>query len=535
MTKVCKLDGRVWIRAFVQNVVGLHVPMRDTNAVDVVESSNHLYKGCCCLCLGVDTLLHDPIKHLTSIDLLHDDEYEGVCLVHLAELNAVWVVEALEHRNFLSDALLSVVLTLLFWHNLDGNSLFRLDVHGGPYHCDDFLFQLHKTRPALTDCEGPRRRETERQTGRAEAETGEERMPLTPAYSWEQDEVSATISISLPSSAAASKNTRVECTEAAVKLTCPPYFLQLDLYGNVDDARSKATIESRSVQVVVFKKTPSKWPGLKTDLPSEDAKARRAAASAAKEQRDAAALEDKRERKRQDDDYVFHKQWDLEKDEKRTIERLAAEHKREAERELYKWADDAEGRAAPEGEEELVTYFDKQLVEGGELEVKDGVVPLPGTYHAKTKRSEVVASALSDAPRAQFDIRAGGEKKDKGGEEKASVAEVTEEEEERIAKAERERLEEEERFRSARREQEFEKASKLTEAKEKKAEEAERARKAKEEAEAERKKKAAEEEEKWRETQRRKIKEYEEKKAAKEARAARRAARGEGEKNKKAK
>ena len=52
-------------------------------------------------------------------------------------------------------------------------------------------------------------------------------MPLTPAYKWTQDDTSCTVSISLPSSAAAARNTRVECTCAMIKLTCPPYFLQV--------------------------------------------------------------------------------------------------------------------------------------------------------------------------------------------------------------------------------------------------------------------------------------------------------------------
>jgi hypothetical protein len=50
---------------------------------------------------------------------------------------------------------------------------------------------------------------------------------LVPAYTWAQDEASCTLSVSMPSSAAASRNTRVECTEAMIKVTCPPYFLQV--------------------------------------------------------------------------------------------------------------------------------------------------------------------------------------------------------------------------------------------------------------------------------------------------------------------
>ena len=294
--------------------------------------------------------------------------------------------------------------------------------------------------------------------------------------------------------------------------------LQIDLYGDVDEKTSKATVQSNSVEVKVAKKTPGAWPGLKAVGDAEEIKKRRADAIALKADNDAKALDDKKEKKRQNDDYVFHKQWDLEKDEKRTIERLAAEHKREAEKDLYAWADETEGRVSDKPEENLVTYFDKQLVEGGELEVKDGVVPLPGTYHAKTARSKVVAQALSEAPRSEFDLR--NEKEaEKKSEDKASVVELTEEEEreDELTRREREKEEEEERFREERRVQEFEKESRAREAKEKREEEKRLADKAKENEEEERKKKALDEEAKWREEQRRKIKEYEEKKAAKAA------------------
>ena len=65
------------------------------------------------------------------------------------------------------------------------------------------------------------------------------------------------------------------------------------------------------------------WPQLQAKGAAAEVKARRVAAIEEKRVRDVAVLEDKKEKKRQDGDYVFHKQWDLEKEEKRTIERLA--------------------------------------------------------------------------------------------------------------------------------------------------------------------------------------------------------------------
>jgi len=52
-------------------------------------------------------------------------------------------------------------------------------------------------------------------------------MPLTPQYTWSQDDASLTLKVSLSSAAGVTRNTRVECTDAMVKITCPPYFLQV--------------------------------------------------------------------------------------------------------------------------------------------------------------------------------------------------------------------------------------------------------------------------------------------------------------------
>jgi hypothetical protein len=58
-------------------------------------------------------------------------------------------------------------------------------------------------------------------------------MPLTPQYTWLQDDSALTLKVSLSSAAGVTRNTRVECTDAMVKITCPPYFLQVALFSCV--------------------------------------------------------------------------------------------------------------------------------------------------------------------------------------------------------------------------------------------------------------------------------------------------------------
>jgi hypothetical protein len=65
-------------------------------------------------------------------------------------------------------------------------------------------------------------------------------MPLTPKYTWEQDEGSVSLTIAL-SSAAATRNARVECTDAMIKVTCPPYFLQVSFNRTCANSTAAAT------------------------------------------------------------------------------------------------------------------------------------------------------------------------------------------------------------------------------------------------------------------------------------------------------
>eukprot|EP00960_Hanusia_phi_P001999 57676-Hanusia_phi.AAC.3 len=223
--------------------------------------------------------------------------------------------------------------------------------------------------------------------------------------------------------------------------------LQLDLYKDIDEGTSKATVLPGMVSIKARKKEKGLWGQLKAAGDAASVKERREASIREKSIRDARRYEDNKEKKRQDDDYVFHKQWDLEKDEKRVIERLAELHKKDAEKQLYEWVETKEAKEAKEaGEEEPVsTYFDKQLVEGdvNPFEEKDGLIPLPGSYHKKTARSSAMANSLKAEPVPEFDIRkkedesAGG--RSEGKEKRTQIEEVVEEEEEEEEEVQKEK------------------------------------------------------------------------------------------------
>jgi hypothetical protein len=240
-------------------------------------------------------------------------------------------------------------------------------------------------------------------------------MPLTPQYRFEQDEESCTLFVSLSSAAAATRNTRVYCSDACLQVTCPPYFLQVDLFEDVDSQLCNTKITPGLATIKVFKRAPKLWDKLTATGSSEELKARRERARNERERLEAKALDDLKEKKRQDDDYVFHKQWDLEKDEKRTVERQAALHKRSAEEDLDKWVAETEGSGTTDSvsSEPVITYFDRQLVEesssasvpGDSAADDTDAVPLPAAYNAKTARSSVLQHASKKDPVRAFDIR----------------------------------------------------------------------------------------------------------------------------------
>ena len=240
-------------------------------------------------------------------------------------------------------------------------------------------------------------------------------MPLTPQFRFEQDDESCTIFVSLTSAAAATRNTRVFCTDACLQVTCPPYFLQVDLFDDVDSQMCNTKITPGLATIKLFKRVSKLWDQLTSTGNSEEIKSRRERAKRERELFEAKALDDLKEKKRQDDDYVFHKQWDLEKDEKRTVERQAALHKRSAEEDLEKWVAQTEGNDSGNAisSEPVITYFDRQIVEestgtssANDAEAADpDAIPLPAAYNAKTARSSVLQHASKKDPIRAFDIR----------------------------------------------------------------------------------------------------------------------------------
>ena len=82
-------------------------------------------------------------------------------------------------------------------------------------------------------------------------------MPLAPRYSWSETDDSVVIQLT---GVSIKDQGQLLCGDAVVKVNAPPYLLVLDLFKEVDEDASRATVQGSSLTLSLKKvRTP---PGL---------------------------------------------------------------------------------------------------------------------------------------------------------------------------------------------------------------------------------------------------------------------------------
>jgi dyslexia susceptibility 1 candidate gene 1 protein len=76
-------------------------------------------------------------------------------------------------------------------------------------------------------------------------------MPLAPQFKWLETEATLEVTVDVPGVSRAKAD--VFATDAFLKVNCPPYLFALDLFMDVDDSRSSATIIPGAVVFKLFK------------------------------------------------------------------------------------------------------------------------------------------------------------------------------------------------------------------------------------------------------------------------------------------
>lgn len=78
-------------------------------------------------------------------------------------------------------------------------------------------------------------------------------MPIAPKYTWWEDAESVYVRLD---GAPVKDQQQVFCADCVVKVNAAPYFLQLDLYGEVDEDASTAAIDRQSALLALRKASP---------------------------------------------------------------------------------------------------------------------------------------------------------------------------------------------------------------------------------------------------------------------------------------
>merc|ERR1711939_918397 len=172
----------------------------------------------------------------------------------------------------------------------------------------------------------------------------ENAMPITAEYTWEEsDDV---IAVLVPLRGAKTSAEHIFIADEYVKVNSAPYFLELDLQGQIRAADSRAIFSRDGLRLHLHKSTAGEWGTLVTDLPKEERLARREASIENRYESMKAERDTKKKEKTKDDKTALHSHFDMEDQRKRWIEgKKDAEMAMQAD-ELAEWQRKEEAAAA---------------------------------------------------------------------------------------------------------------------------------------------------------------------------------------------
>ena len=149
-------------------------------------------------------------------------------------------------------------------------------------------------------------------------------MPISPAYSW--SETDATVLVTAQCKGISASTTDIYCSPHYVSVNSAPYFLELDLCGQIDASASVGTVRKGEVSLKLIKThSGTPWGRLLVDLPRLERLKRREASKAALAAEAEANLERKKKKVWDDSRHTLTKQMDLDREDRMRIERLKEE------------------------------------------------------------------------------------------------------------------------------------------------------------------------------------------------------------------
>eukprot|EP00903_Cladosiphon_okamuranus_P008736 g8368.t1 len=164
-------------------------------------------------------------------------------------------------------------------------------------------------------------------------------MPLTAKYTWVESQT--TVQLQVPLKGQPISKVDVFATECYLKVSFPPYLLELDLDGCIDSMQPRARVENGTLMIKARKKEGhiGLWGSLGKLVDRKcdpKVKARREESIKEKLKQEQELKERVSLRKHQDERLALRSQMSVEEDERRRIEDIKAEQKEKEEADVYR-------------------------------------------------------------------------------------------------------------------------------------------------------------------------------------------------------
>ncbi|GIM07741.1 hypothetical protein Vretimale_11827, partial [Volvox reticuliferus] len=231
-------------------------------------------------------------------------------------------------------------------------------------------------------------------------------MPLTPQYTWSETEASLEVTVDVPGVSRAKAD--VFATDAFLKVNYPPYLFALDLYKEVDNSRSSATIIPGKVVFKLFKRESRLWGCLAASGDKTELTRRRNASI----DRAYLVLEEARKarlaRKQQEDKNATQRSMDMDRRKRQEMERRKAEELAQERGRLEEWQRELQGDGVDaesdyedeggEGEDEAEEQQGCSAIHGSDSET--AAAPDHPDYYGRGWRPPKAGDASSGAATA---------------------------------------------------------------------------------------------------------------------------------------
>jgi dyslexia susceptibility 1 candidate gene 1 protein len=158
-------------------------------------------------------------------------------------------------------------------------------------------------------------------------------MPVLAEYTW--NESGGHMEVTIPLKGVSSKKVDVFIASTILKVSFPPFLLDLDLYDEIDEDGSRAVHDNGTLKICLSKRTVGIW-GQPHFIGTKDVlKERRQKALNQRDEKIQRQIERVSQKKVEEERMVFQKHMELEEKERRRLDEIKATEKKDAENAMH--------------------------------------------------------------------------------------------------------------------------------------------------------------------------------------------------------